>query len=258
MKCVFRIFKWGVFALVVAVVILALLLNSILKEVISRRIRTATGIGAEIKTFSFEVLTPTITFENFKLYNPPEFGGTPFLSIPELHIEYDRSALMKRELHITFMRLRLSELDVVKNQDGQTNLHSILTTLQIKQAGDGTKAFAQETRFEFKGIDMLNISIGKAKFIDLNDQHKNLTVDINLENQVIKNVKTPADLMGLATLIWLRGGGRVGLPVSQPSKSDLGTPKRTEINIVPGINMNTIPPPKPAVAGGSARAPGTN
>ena len=31
--------------------------------------------------------------QNFKLYNPPDFGGTPFLDIPEIHAEYDRAAL---------------------------------------------------------------------------------------------------------------------------------------------------------------------
>ena len=242
MKWVFKILRWIIFLLVVAIIILVLTLNSILKELISRRIRNATGMDAEIGKFSFEVLTPTVTFENLKLYNTPDFGSTPFLNVPELHVEYDRDALRKHQLHITLMRFKLAELDVVKNQAGQTNIISILAAAQVKKAGDGAKAFAQQTGFEFTGIDMLNVSIGKAKLIDLKDQRQNRTLDIDLENQVIKNVKSPADLAGLAALIWLRGGSLIGLPVSQPPKEGPGTSA--------GAGMNSgLPagqPPKPA------------
>jgi hypothetical protein len=247
MKWFFKILRWLIFLLVVAIIILVLTANSILKELISRHIRDATGMDAEIGKFSFEVLTPTVTFENFKLYNPPDFGSTPFLNIPELHVEYDRGALRKHQLHITLMRFRLAELTVVKNQAGQTNIFSILASAQIKKTGDGGKTFAQQTGFEFTGIDMLNISIGKAKLIDLKDQRKNLTRDIDLDNQIIKNVKSPADLAGLAFLVWLRGGSLIGLPVSQPSKSDAGAGVGADTHAGPPASQ----PPKPVPAAGA-------
>jgi uncharacterized protein involved in outer membrane biogenesis len=241
MKWFFKLLRWLIFLLVVAIIILVLTLNSILKELISRRIRNATGVDAEIGKFSFQVFTPTVTFESFKLYNPPDFGGTPFLDIPELHIEYDRAALRKHQLHITLLRLKLAELDVVKNQAGETNLISLLAAAKIKKAGDGAKAFAQQTGFEFMGIDVLNISIGKAKLIDLKDQRQDRTLEIDLDNQVIKDVKTPADLAGLAALVWLRGGSLIGLPVSQPPKSGAGTGVEAATNIV----LPAAPAPKP-------------
>ena len=52
----------------------------------------------------------------------PQFGGTPFLTIPEIHVEYDPAALRRNEIHLTLLRFDLGELDVVKSQDGQTNL----------------------------------------------------------------------------------------------------------------------------------------
>jgi hypothetical protein len=60
--------------------------------------------------------------KNLRLYNPPDFGGTPFLDIPEIHVEYDRAALAPARIHITLLRFNLGEIDIVKNQAGQTNL----------------------------------------------------------------------------------------------------------------------------------------
>ena len=53
---------------------------------------------------------------------------------------------------------------------------------------------------------MLNVSIGTAKYIDLNNQRNNRTQIIGIQNCVLKNVKSPADLGGLAAFIALRSG----------------------------------------------------
>ena len=69
---------------------------------------------------------------------------------------------------------------------------------------------------------MLNVSVGTAKFIDLKDQSHNRTQKIGLENCVMKNVKSQADLGGLAVLIALRGGDFFGSLVNLPKPGALG------------------------------------
>jgi hypothetical protein len=120
-KWLFRLFLFAV----VLIVILLLSLNSILRVYVKHRIRAQTGMDAEIGRFSIGLTEPTVTIQNFKLYNPPSFGGTPFLDIPEVHVEYDRAALAKHELHLTFVRFNLNELDIVKNEAGRTNIFSL-------------------------------------------------------------------------------------------------------------------------------------
>jgi hypothetical protein len=68
----------------------------------------------------------------------------------------------------------------------------------------------------------LNISIGTAKFVDLKNQMRNRTLVLGIQNQTIANVKSPADLAGLESLIWFHGGYLVGLPGSRP-KHTTGT-----------------------------------
>lgn len=204
------IFKW-LFRLlllaVVLVVVLLLSLNAIVRILMEHQIRARTGMDAEIGRVAVGLVEPTLTIQNLKLYNPPSFGGTPFLDIPEIHVEYDRAALAKSDFHVTLLRLNLAELDIVKNQAGQTNLFAIAGPISAKKPRGGEAAeFTRRTGLAFTGIDVLNVSVGTARFIDLQDQRRNRTQKIGIENCVIKNVKSPADLTGLAFFVGLRSG----------------------------------------------------
>jgi len=213
------IFKWlfRLFLLaVVLVVILLLSFNTILRVVIENRIRAQTGMDAEIGKFSAGIVEPTVEIQNFRLYNPPDFGGTSFLNIPEIHIEYDRAALARREIHVTLLRFNLGELDIVKNEAGQTNIFSLGVPLAAKKSGGGTAGFKRQTGYDFKSIDVLNVSIGKVKFIDLKNQRNNREQTVGLDNLVLKNVKSQNDLAGLAVLVALRGGDFFGSLLAPP------------------------------------------
>jgi uncharacterized protein involved in outer membrane biogenesis len=220
------IFKWllRLFLLaVVLVVILLLSLDTILRLYLEYQIHARTGMEAQIGKFSLGLTRPTVTIENFKLFNPPEFGRTPFLDIREIHAEYDPFALSKHQLHLAFLRFNLAELNVVKNEAGKTNLFSITGSVSVKRTGAKTKAdFTRQTGLEFTGIDELNISIGTLKFVDLKDQHRNREQKIGIENCVMKNVKAPADLTGLALLVAIRGGGFFGSLFDLPGAGMLG------------------------------------
>jgi len=215
------IFKW-LFRLFLLAVVLAVMLllsfNSILRVYVEHHIRAQTGMDAEIGRFSLSLTEPTVTIRNLKLYNPPDFGGTPFLDIPEIHIEYDRAALAQRELHLTLLRFNLGELDIVKNEAGRTNIFSLGAAWPAKKSGGGKSAeeFKKQTGFEFKSIDVLNVSVGTMKFIDLKDPAGNRTQKIGLDNCVLKNVQSEADLAGLAVLVALRGGNFFGSLVELP------------------------------------------
>lgn len=212
----FRILWWFTFVVIFMVIVVLANRDLIVKQLAERQIRAATGMEPEIGDFSFSVLEPKLTLNNFKLYSPAEFGGTLFLDVPELHVEYDRAALRRHELHITLMRVNLHELDVVRNAAGATNLMSFVNTMAPRKYGGG-RTVAPLNGFKFTGIDLLNLSIGAVKFVDLKDQRLNRTVTIGLQDLIYTNVVSSADLRGLSELLWRRGGAAVGLPVHQPS-----------------------------------------
>jgi uncharacterized protein involved in outer membrane biogenesis len=211
-KWLFRLFLLAV----VLIVILLLSLNSILRVWVEHRIRAQTGMDAEIGRFSLGLTEPTVTIQNFKLYNPPSYGGTLFLDIPEIHMEYDRAALARHEIHLTLLRFTLGEFDIVKNEAGRTNIFSLTTAAAKKTGGNSAAEFTRQTGLKFTGIDVLNVSVGTARFIDLKDQRQNRAQKIGIENCVIKNVKSQADLAGLAVFVALRGGDFFGSLVDLP------------------------------------------
>jgi len=197
------LFKWIsrlVFLVIALVVALVLSKDVILKSLVERQIRAQTGMDVKIGKFSAGVLSPVVDIENFKLFNPPEFGGTPFLDIPELHVEYDRFALAGRKLHLTLLRLNLAELNVVRNDAGHTNLTNLRWKASLRGAG-------RRDGIPFPAIDVLNLSVGKARFIDLKNSKHNREYRPNLQNQIFKNVKSEDDVKGILFMIWLRSGG---------------------------------------------------
>ena len=208
------ILKWALWLLLLAVVLVVvffLSLDSILRAVLEHDLRKQTGMTAEIGQFHMGLTEPVIEIKNLQLYNSAEFGGTPFLNIPEIHVEYDPVALKRREIHITLLRFNLGELDVVKGQDGQTNILSLGLAMPAKKPVSGSKSqgladFQKQTGMDFKGIDCLNVSVGTFKYVDLQDQKNDQEQKIGLENCVITNVTSQADLMGLAVVVGLRSG----------------------------------------------------
>ena len=203
------ILKWvfRLLLLVAALIVLFLLaLDPILRLTLQHRIRTQTGLDAEIGQFTLGLTRPTLTLRDFKVFNPPGFGGTPFLDIREIHVEYDRAALARGKLHLRLLRFNLAELDIVRNQAGETNLFSFRSLPPEKTGGAKNPSFTARTGMKFEGIDELNVSIGRLRFIDLQDPSQQREQVIGLENCVMKNVKTVADLGGMALLVGLRSG----------------------------------------------------
>lgn len=206
-----RLPQWALrFALaLVAAVILALLARDfVLRASLERNIRAQTGLDVRIGKVSSGLFSPAVTIRNLKLLNTAEFGGAPFLDVPELHVEFDPAALRQRQLHITLLRFNLNEVEVVKNQRGRTNVIDLLQKLSIG-ATDTNRVPQWLRAYRFTGIDRLDLTLGKARYIDLNDARNNRELELNLRNQLFTNVKSEGDVYGILFMMWLRSGGNL-------------------------------------------------
>jgi len=219
------LFKWLFrLCLLLVVLIVAAVLgkDAMLKAAVKRQIRAQTGMDVKIGRFSVGIFSPVVTIEDFRLFNTPEFGGTLFVDIPELHVEYDRAALAQRKLHITLLRFNLAELNIVKNEAGHTNLVSMMN----QTAPPRPRNPAGVPEVEFAGIDVLNFSLGRLRLLDLKDRKKSGELYIGLRDQVFRNVKSQSDLVGVLFMLWLRSGDRLAAePASAPSRP-LGSPAK--------------------------------
>ncbi|MBI2926374.1 MAG: AsmA family protein [Verrucomicrobia bacterium] len=190
------VFRWAFRAFVVLLVLvigLVLLKDDIARSLLESRIHAETGLEAKIGRFEIGLFTPTLTVENFKLYNPPDFGGAPFVDLPELHLEYDRNAALEGRLRLKLLRVHLAEVSVVESKDGRRNIYALQQDVEKRHKARGPR---EAPSLEFAGIDTLNFTIGKVRLTNLKQPGKDTELDIGLKNQVVNNVKSGKDLTG--------------------------------------------------------------
>lgn len=188
---------------VVLAIGLLLLKDNIARNLTEDRIRRDTGFDTKIGKLEFSLFSPRVTLENVVMYNPPAFGGSVFLNVPDLHFEYDRKKLALGKLHLTFLRLTLTELHIVENQHGRTNLVDILHQVAPELLG-GTSPSTD--RYTFAGIDTLNLSLDHVRYTNLRLPKRNQEVKLGLKNDLTHNVRSEQDIAGILFKVLLRAG----------------------------------------------------
>ena len=193
--------KWAfrlLILVIVLVVALLLLKDSIIKGLTENRLRAETGMDVRIGKFEIALMSPTVTIQDLKIFNRPEHGGGLFVDMPELHVEYNQGAFFSRELHLRLLRLNLTEVNIVEARDGRTNLE-ILQSLQNERASSKVPGL------RFTGIDTLNMTIGKIRFMSMNRlNRKPREVKVNFDNRILTDVKSGADLTGVINGVALK------------------------------------------------------
>ena len=197
-----KLFKWLfrlALVLVLLIVLLILFLDPIAKALVERRIRQQTGLPVKIGKLSLGLKRPTLSIENFKLGNSPDFGGSTFIDVPLLRVQYDLPALRSRRIHLNTVFLNLGELHIVQNKDGKTNLQAVQERAKEKWSPSGSgRATA-----EFEGIDTLTLTVGRLKFTSAKNGARNEEAYVGYKNETVKNVRSFKDLEPLITRIRL-------------------------------------------------------
>ncbi len=198
------VFRWlfrGLILAIVLVVALLLLKDLIFREIAQNRIHAATGLETHIGKMEVSLIDPQITVRNLQLYNPPDFGGAPFLDMPEIHLEYDRSAHSVGKVRLKLLRLNLAEMTIVQNKAGESNLEYLQKRVQ-KTAGEGSQAAKQV----FDGIDTLNLTLGQVKRYNVQTPDKVEIAKLDVKNEIFTNLRTEADVQAAAIKLALRIG----------------------------------------------------
>jgi hypothetical protein len=237
------------FRLVLLVVVLFVLFiafkDSIYATLAENRIRGRTGMDVQIGSFSSSLFSSAVTIKNLKLYNTAEFGGTLFVDVPELHIELDSISLAQRKLRFNLVRFNLAELDIVRNEAGKTNIFAMIEKAESDAKGKKEDRFRKLLGdLQFDGIDVLNLSLGKAKFIDLKDASQNREIHVDMQNQIFKQVNSEADVYGMLFMIWLRSGGKLSLSPNDLAKDYLNRKGEKVEKVVKQVLEKPAEPPR--------------
>jgi len=199
MRRLIRLALYLFILLVVLAVAAVLLLNTIVKEALESRLRASTGMDVNIGKIEVRLLSPTITIEDFKLYNTADFGGSLFIDMPELHLEYDPAAIRSGNLHFKLVRLNLAEVALVQDKKGRLNVQPFQK--KTREASGAKKTSADN--FKFTGIDTLVLTLGKFRMSNLASGREE-EIDFGIKEQTSYNVKSAADLPGVSMLLAAR------------------------------------------------------
>jgi hypothetical protein len=202
------LFRWAFRLLILLLVLLVagiLLLNTIAKEIFESRLAQSTGLEVKIRSVDVGLLNPRLTVEGLVVYNRPEFGGSPLLNMPELHAEYDRDALWSQKIHLRLLRVNIAQISVIEDTNGRLNLR--LAEKQIRQSSTTTDSTGHTSlRYQFTGIDTLNLTLGTGYFQSLKNPAMNETLKPHMTSSIFLNVDSATKWDSLLNLILLKSG----------------------------------------------------
>lgn len=192
-----KLLKWllrGICFLVLLLVLGVLFRNALAKPIMEHQIAAETGMPTTIGSVEIGLIHPTFRVANLVIHNTADFGNGTFVSVPELYVEYDRKALFARKIHLHEVRFNLAEVNIIKTPDGRLNYAALTkkTTTEKKPSKPAP---------EFVGIDKLQLSLGVIRMKDLKTPEKVHEINLAKTNVVYENVKSPAQLSGLAAQI---------------------------------------------------------
>jgi len=191
-----------VFCAVLVVLATVLLRNVVAQALLQRHLRSVTGMDVAIGRVHIGLTEPVLALENLRLFNTDEFGRATCVDIPELHIEYDLQALRAKQLHLRTVRLRLAELLVVQNNEGKNNFKELVARPEMKASLPGGRTY------QFKGIDTLNLALGRFRYSNLQNPGEDDEIFIGLKNQIVRNVRSLEDVKPLLNRLALERNGK--------------------------------------------------
>jgi hypothetical protein len=210
------LFRWAFRLLILALALaigLVLTKDKLLKEMVQTRIRQQTGMDVRIGQLETGLIYPTIHLNDVTVFNTAEFGGSPFLVIPDLYLEYDRKELGLQRLRLNLVRLEVANINVVQNEQGRTNIQKILAETTFTQPVAGKTE--GKPPLAFQALDRLNLTVRKVTYTDLKNPRRSQEIPIQLKNEVINNLRSEEDFYGVLLKIFLRAGIPLGLDARQ-------------------------------------------
>ncbi len=108
--------------LVVATLLLVLSLDSILTYTVRLSLERTLGVGVRLDRMELGLRDGSYRIRNLVLSNPPGFGPGPMLYLPELYVRADLAAATSNIFRLSEVRLHLAELQVIRDQNGRTNV----------------------------------------------------------------------------------------------------------------------------------------
>jgi hypothetical protein len=125
---------------------LSIVKDQIIKVAVRAGASRVLGTNVSVGGFSFGILRQSVRIRALKVDNPKGFPKGSMLDIAEVGLDYDLPALLGGRLHFPLVILNLSEMVVVKNQDGVLNVDALKAAGEKEETGKAVEAAFFEDR----------------------------------------------------------------------------------------------------------------
>ena len=170
--------------------------NIIAKSAITAGVKAITGLRLNMESMSVGIFRTFIDINNLKLYNPPEFPEKLMVDMPEIYVDYDLGAFLKKRVHLEELKLNLKELIVVNNEQGKLNLNT-LKVVKAKEAQRPPQE-AEKVKMPEIQIDRLDLKIGKVIYKDYSSASPPTVKEFNVNiDEHYENITDPSSLVNL-------------------------------------------------------------
>lgn len=187
----------------IAILLIAFLiyLISVFKDILIKTIVDAgatqiTGADIRIRGLSFDIFDSSIHIRGLQIYNPQGFPKEVLIDIPKIEVEYDLSALLRKNLYLPLVEIDLKELLVIKDKEGKLNVNSLKFAKKQEEPQAPAKEEAREAMP--MRIDVLKLNIGRVVYKDFSAGEKPSVevYDISIKG-TYKNITSATQLVSL-------------------------------------------------------------
>jgi len=201
------------------VLVVALLLfsrNMVVKAAVTKGVKAATGLKLVVNYLDLGMGKAIVDIKGIQLYNPPGYQDKVMMDVPEIYVNYDFGALLKKQVHLREVRLDLKEFIIVKNTDGSYNIDA----LKIDRGPKKKAEPAPKKKGGAPGItiDQLNLRIGRVVYKDYSAGGEPVIQEFNVNmDQQYNNI---TDIRVLGSLIVTQAVTRTA--ISRLTDLDIG------------------------------------
>jgi hypothetical protein len=191
-----------VVALALGGTLLLLSKDALAQRFLERRVQRETGLPTRFGQVQVRLGSGSIRIKDFQLLNPPEFGRSVLLDLPELYLRADLGQLLRGKLRFTLVSLHLRELNVIRDQAGRLNVESF--TKPDAEPPPAPEAEPPPANSRYAGIDQLHLTVDRFNYTDFKNPSNNRQIDVGLHDEVATNLATATELQAWSQALLLR------------------------------------------------------
>ncbi len=214
-------FLLGVFLLFLAAfVFLYVARERLIRKGFESAVTQLTGFETRVGSIHLQFPEAVIHLQDLKIYNPQSFKKKVFADIPEIYVAPDLGAILRKEsLHFREIRFAVRELNVVKDENGVSNLQMLSSVGKSGERKPEPKPAVQAKPAMPFRLDRMELTLRRVSFEDhsrvlgLDKISKKASVDLKIEKQIFKNITDPKAIVNVLLIKILYGTtfGNLGL-----------------------------------------------